>query len=82
VLIDQVGPWPLFKICKPVKVYRDNDKDEILDMTPDTIQAGLFGINIHRASVDHRPNRVGRWSAGCQGLADPRNFAGLWTSAG
>ena len=63
--------------CKSVKVYRDNDKDEILDMMPETIQRGLFGINIHRASADQRSTRVGKWSAGCQVLADPRDFAQL-----
>lgn len=63
--------------CRPVKVYRDDNRDEILDMMPDTIQRGLFGINIHRASADHRSTRVGKWSAGCQVVADPRDFAQL-----
>lgn len=63
--------------CNPVKIYRDNDKDEILDMMPETIQRGLFGINIHRASAYHRSTRVEKWSAGCQVIADPRDFAQL-----
>lgn len=61
--------------CKPVRVYRDDDRDEILDMMPDTVQRGLFGINIHRASADFRVTKVGKWSAGCQVIADPRDFA-------
>ncbi|QTA85193.1 lysozyme [Desulfonema magnum] len=63
--------------CKPIKVYRDNNKDDVLDMMPDTIQRGLFGINIHRASTDHRSVKVEKWSAGCQVIADPRCFARL-----
>jgi lysozyme len=62
---------------KPLKVYRDNDRDEVLDRMPDTIQRGMFGINIHRASADHRSIQVGKWSAGCQVVADPRDFARL-----
>lgn len=63
--------------CRPVKVYRDNDKDQILDMMPDSIQCGLFGINLHRASADHRCIKVDKWSAGCQVIADPGDFAQL-----
>ena len=33
-----------------VKVFRDNDRDNILDMDPETIQDGYFGINIHKRS--------------------------------
>ena len=51
--------------------------DALADMKPDTIQRGLFGINIHRASADQRSIQVGKWSAGCQVVADPRDFAQL-----
>lgn len=71
------GKYEALVQCKPVKVYRDNDRDEILDMMPETIQKGLFGLNIHRASADHRSIQVGKWSAGCQVVADPRDFARL-----
>jgi len=47
-----------------VKVYRDNDRDNILDMDPETIQDGYFGINIHKRSGDS--DTVNGASAGCQ----------------
>lgn len=57
-----------------LSVYRDNSKDEILDKETSTIMTGLFGINIHKASSLFRPAEVGRWSAGCQVIADPDYF--------
>lgn len=49
-----------------VRVYRDNNKDNTLDMNPDTIQTGYFGINIHRASAFNISEVIGGNSAGCQ----------------
>jgi hypothetical protein len=49
-----------------LKVYRDNNKDAILDCDPSTIQTGRFGINIHGESPTSESQTVGRWSAGCQ----------------
>lgn len=50
----------------PVKVYRDRNKDEILDMDPATITKGNWGINIHHASAQGITQIVGIHSAGCQ----------------
>ena len=47
-----------------VRVYRDSDKDDILDMEPDSITEGYYGINIHKAGSNS--SIVNRWSAGCQ----------------
>ena len=47
-----------------VKVFRDNDLDNILDMNPETIQDGYFGINIHKRSGES--DTVNGASAGCQ----------------
>ena len=57
---------------KNVKVYRDRDKDGHYDFNPDTIDEGLFGINIHRATARKggKSTRVDKWSAGCQVIAD------------
>ena len=49
-----------------VKVYRDNNKNDILDHDPATIQEGWYGINIHRSSTSGESTEVGQWSAGCQ----------------
>jgi len=49
-----------------VRVYRDNNKDDILDMDPATAQTGWYGINIHRATSSGESTEVNKWSAGCQ----------------
>lgn len=59
---------------KPVKVYRDNNKDLIYDYDPDTTDTGMFGINIHRSSEKFTSADVNGYSAGCQVFADPREF--------
>ena len=59
---------------KKVKVYRDNNRNDVLDMNPDTIQDGYFGINIHRASAVRETESVNKYSAGCQVIADPKDF--------
>jgi len=66
---------------KPVKVYRDPNKDDVLDFDPETIQAGMFGINIHRSNKDRPSEQVNKWSAGCQVLADPIHFGFLMALA-
>lgn len=60
--------------CKPVKVYRDGNKDDIYDLNPDTVQEGLFGINIHRSNKTFTRNTIDMYSAGCQVFADPYEF--------
>ena len=56
----------------PIKIYRDRDKDEILDMDPDTIIEGHFGINIHKAG--RSSTQVNKWSAGCQVFKNDGDF--------
>lgn len=51
---------------RPVKVFRDRNRDNILDYDYNTIEEGIFGINIHRASAHHVLDDIGKWSAGCQ----------------
>jgi hypothetical protein len=53
---------------KPVKVYRDNNKDEVIDYDSMTtmIDEGYFGINIHRSNPYDQSYVVNKWSAGCQ----------------
>ena len=56
---------------RSVKVYRDRDKDGKYDFDPSTIDEGLFGINIHRATkhAGKTSTYVDKWSAGCQVIA-------------
>lgn len=60
------GKYEALCQAKPVKVYRDGDKDAVHDCDPNTIQSGLFGINIHRSSPYGESINVDKWSAGCQ----------------
>ena len=57
---------------KPVKVYRDNNKDTVYDYDPNTLDEGMFGINIHKAGKFSK--RVDTWSAGCQVFASETEF--------
>jgi hypothetical protein len=51
---------------KEMKVYRDNNKNQILDYSQASIEEGLFGINIHRTNPLAFAKNVYKWSAGCQ----------------
>ncbi len=58
----------------PVTVIRDTNKDEVLDFANTKEQTGIFGINIHRASLKGITKYVNDHSAGCQVLADVNDF--------
>jgi len=51
---------------KPVKVYRDNNLDDVYDTDEATITEGVYGINIHRSNPYDSSYYVNKWSAGCQ----------------
>lgn len=55
-----------------VKCFRDNNKDDIIDMDPDSITEGMYGINIHKAGSTS--TLVNKWSAGCQVFANESDF--------
>lgn len=57
-----------------VKVYRDRNKDEVLDMDKESIIDGYFGINIHRATKNGSSSEVNKWSAGCQVFQNSHDF--------
>lgn len=59
---------------KPVKVYRDNDKDDVYDTDEDTIKEGIYGINIHRSNPYTESYYVNKWSAGCQVFKKVEDF--------
>ncbi len=58
----------------PVKVYRDNDRDRVLEMDDDTIEEGYFGINIHRGARKGDTKLVQSYSAGCQVFQNAKDF--------
>lgn len=50
----------------PVKAYRDNNRDNYLDMDPKSIEQGYFGMNGHRAHATILQKWVDKYSAMCQ----------------
>lgn len=60
---------------KPVKVYRDGNMDNIYDMYPETINEGMFGINIHRSNEGFTRDTIDMYSAGCQVFNNPKEFS-------
>jgi hypothetical protein len=64
------GKYEALKQAKPVKVYRDPNKDMIYD--ENKIQEGVFGINIHKAGADS--TYVENWSEGCQVFKKAADF--------
>ena len=59
------GKYEALKQQKPVKVYRDANRDMTYDETK--IAEGVFGINIHKAGADS--TYVENWSEGCTSRA-------------
>jgi len=59
---------------KPVTVIRDYDRNAVLDFSNGRPDTGMFGINIHRASVNGITKTVDNYSAGCQVLANINDF--------
>jgi len=55
-----------------VRCYRDKNKDDVVDMDPDSITEGYYGINIHKAGS--ASTQVNKWSAGCQVFANEDDF--------
>jgi hypothetical protein len=68
------GRYKALRQKKSLKVYRDNNLDEVYDTLDESIQDGLFGINIHRASATGTSTQVDKWSAGCQVIASNEDF--------
>lgn len=55
---------------QPIKVYRDANLDEFKTFKESSVDEGLFGINMHRASKWGITKFVGAYGAGCQVHAD------------
>ncbi len=59
------GKYEVLKQRSPLKVWRDNTKDNKIDKGG-KIHEGIFGINIHRSNPMSQSQVVEKWSAGCQ----------------
>lgn len=69
------GKYEALVQTRPVTVYRDNNKNDIIELAPETKDTGLFGINIHRAHEQFLMDKVDQWSAGCMVIDRPEDFA-------
>ena len=66
---------------KPVEVIRDADRNSIINFFAST-QKGLFGINIHRATIGKDDTSVIGWdSAGCQTFQNTADFNDMMAMA-
>lgn len=72
--IGKHGGYDALAQVRPVTVYRDGNRDSRLDTHGQPEQTGVFGINIHRASLAPGKRCVGRWSAGCQVIQSAAHF--------
>ena len=69
------GKYEALRQQKPVKVYRDNNKDGKYDMIEENVKEGIFGINIHKAgSLVNGSTQIDKWSAGCQVFSKESDF--------
>jgi hypothetical protein len=64
------GKYEALRQQKPVKVYRDPNRDLTYD--ENKIAEGVFGINIHKAGADS--TYVENWSEGCQVFKKSADF--------
>jgi hypothetical protein len=64
------GKYEALRQAKPVKVYRDANKD--LNYDENKVAEGVFGINIHKAGADS--TFVENWSEGCQVFKKAADF--------
>ena len=58
-----------------VKVYRDTNKNSTVEIASESIQDGMFGINIHRHAAPNEKEYVRGSSAGCQVFKNSLDFA-------
>jgi len=66
------GKYKAMTQAKPVKVYRDKNKDMTFDEV--LIQEGIFGINGHRSNPTTESAYVENWSEGCQVFKRVKDF--------
>ena len=66
------GKYEAMRQVKPVKVYRDKNKDMTFNET--IIQEGIFGINGHRSNPTTESAYVENWSEGCQVFKRVKDF--------
>ena len=70
------GKYKALVQYKSLPVYRDNNKDDVFDLSPHYIDNGIFGINIHKAgNSESGSTLVDGWSYGCQVFSKSVDFS-------
>lgn len=65
-----------YRYCKPTRGWRDKDYDFTRDPS-DVEVCDYFGINFHRMHPIQIVNKIGKYSAGCQVIQNPKDFADI-----
>lgn len=71
------GKYPALVQVGAITVYREQPANDDMQLTDITEQTGYFGINAHRASEQGIASKVNRFSAGCQVIQHPDEYAML-----
>lgn len=62
-----------YRFCRPTKGWRDANYNYIYDKK-DRIVCDYYGINFHRMHVSAIAKLIGKYSAGCQVVQNPKDF--------
>ena len=67
-------PYTALEQCAPMDYARDNNKDNVLDIDLSKKISEIYKTNLHRCSRYKIVRYIGRYSAGCQVVQDPKHF--------
>jgi hypothetical protein len=76
--------YPALVQCKPIKGWRDSDKDEIVDPDKTKIYTDGQNVDIHHAHQYVKQVVIDKYSAGCQVIcdfSDWQNFFEIYSEA-
>lgn len=63
-----------YRYCKPTKGWRDSDYNFVYAKN-DRVVCDYFGVNFHRMHNEIIVKLIGKYSAGCQVVQNPKDFA-------
>ena len=67
--------------CNPTRIWRDVNKDTSFNASIDKIESVKIGLNCHRADMLAILKYIGKYSAGCQVILNPKEFDIFITTA-
>jgi len=67
--------YPMLRQVSTFKVYRDNNKDDVIDLDAETLENNTNGgFQLHKAYHNSYATKIGGISAGCQVIQDPWEY--------